>query len=285
MAGYWCEDRNKLLDQPDEFFRIIKTLEGAIRYKMIGQIFEALNPGGRAEKFYATIGASILPKASKAEQLKIGRNAMLEIARMKWSVEFALHKLALYKLGVIRVKKDGDLRTSELLPSDKQALNFFRWKRFRENPQLLGHIVLRAVKIGGSSGKSFLRKLAEIIAKPALAFNSEPETPREKLQSFILKFWACDTTAEIGEPHPALCDFTDEAMLDYLQNKLQKARELGIDTTYLDAVENMDVRSLRAVWERLGLHRPKRPFFRSVQLDRSRRNPLKTGKLLLRNWK
>lgn len=283
MIGYWsAEDRKKQLDQPNQFFQCIRILERAVKGGMTEQIFKVRCYEGRSEIMYADTGARILPKGTKAEQREAGRNALLEIARIKWSVEFALDKLALCKIGLIRPKKDGDLRTAELLPSQEQALNLFRWKRFRENPGLFEHIVLHAIKIGDSS---FLRRLSDTVAKPAREFHPEPTSPRERLQMFVLKSWQREARAKCGDPHPDLCEFTDDAMLAYLQEMLSKAQEVGRDTSYLDAVENMDSRSLRYVWERLGLVRLKRPMFQSVEWDNARRNLLKREKLLIRNWK
>jgi hypothetical protein len=255
----------------------------AIEAGLLQGIVEMIHTKERAEWVYRLRGEFVLKgakrKRSAQEKLEIGRQSFLDYTKAEWSVMFATDKLILYKMGFISAK-DGDLRKAVLLPSWRRTLNLCKWKVIRENPSQLASIILHAIKIG--DGK-FLRRLGDAVAKPAQAFDPKPKTPHDKLQAFLLHGWINEPPDAKGKPSPAFAYFDHERLYDCLQGLWDVARERKGNTEYLDALGSIaDARSLRAIWERLGLIKAN-PLFRSVEVDRSRRNLAPTGKLTVSN--
>jgi hypothetical protein len=208
---------------------------------------------------------------------------MFGYTRAEWSVMFAADKLCLYRMGLVGAK-DGDLRKATLFPPEKRALNLLRWKGVREKPAQIGLPILteRAIRAGDYK---FLRKLSEAVKQPAQQFDPTPKTPGERLQFFLLRYWVAEPPDKFGKPTGALCTFSNDGLLDYLQSIQGIALECGKNTVFLDAVGNLDSDGLRMLRERLGLIQTEKPVFRSAHLQRFRRNRALTGNLVVSDWK
>jgi hypothetical protein len=262
---------------------MIRTLEIAIKAGMSQQILEIGYTESAAQQLYRCCGDFLAQgKFDEQKQFDIGRQFLIRHTEAEWSVMFAGDKLMLRDLGLISAK-DGDLRKAQLRRSPEQVLGLLRWKQFREEPAPILHIISHAIKVGDYK---FLRKLSEVVAKPAEHFKFCPSTPHQKFQSFLLRNWTREPPDKNGHPTPALYSFSDDGLLDYLQELHNMCRKRGQNSEYIDSVENMDSRGLRTVWERLGLIRIEHPVFHSAQAERTRRDLSKlTGKLVVRSWK
>jgi hypothetical protein len=255
----------------------------------VESIERGCKPGDWRTIFEAAVGqAAAAELYSAAEKHLCGGSAkqgageairfVLDDSRAQLSVKMALDRLWLVRVGFIAAP-DGDLRRARLLSSQEQALNLLRWRAFRNRQVDSVHTVIHdAINAGDSK---FLRRLSDLIAQPPREIPVGPDTTDagDRFRFFLLGYWAREVKLPRGGFAPPLYTFTDVSLLEYLQLLHDKADGTPLERT-IEAVMDMDARSLRTCRERLGLFRPGTGTWRHVtQPDRGRRT-LEIGKVI-----
>ncbi len=257
-----------LAGNPIDMFTRAEAVEHAIKLHGWQLVFEASIGGqDRVAELYNAAGKHLAREAAV--------QFVLDHFRAELSTRIAGDRLWLLRLGLVTAK-NGDLKTARLLSAEDQALNLLRWRLFRaRETAAIDFVVKRAIRNGNSK---FLRRLADLVAKPAQDLPSRDSADTaDRFRYFLLEWWTREVKMADGAIVPALYTFGDDAMLDYLLAFEENLHSTAAGAS-LEIVPTLEPRTLRTIWERLGLYRPGVGIWKRAELARPR--TLMAGKKL-----
>ena len=173
---------------------------------------------------------------------KCGREVMEDYWPVFLSAVFARYKLLWYELGVLAVKKKGDLRTAFLVEDPTKILTaMLRWKYGRER---IHHPEIQTAMLWVRRQRN-CRQLLDRIRK---ALGSAPRDVSElTLKYFLIEHWPTALRARGDSFVPPLAYMSDMGLDGFLVYA-----EVGADYL-MDAKEKAS--RTRKIWEHLGLKR------------------------------
>ncbi|MEK7678221.1 MAG: hypothetical protein AAB676_20515 [Verrucomicrobiota bacterium] len=207
-------------------FRVIEHLENEIHAGRIPNLGCALVGKDNADRF----------------ENKCGREVMEDYWPVFLSAVFARYKLLWYELGVLAVKKKGDLRTAFLVEDPTKILTaMLRWKYGRER---IHHPEIQTAMLWVRRQRN-CRQLLDRIRK---ALGSAPRDVSElTLKYFLIEHWPTALRARGDSFVPPLAYMSDMGLDGFLVYA-----EVGADYL-MDAKEKAS--RTRKIWEHLGLKR------------------------------
>ena len=204
------------------------------RLKNIENIEIALD-GGMAESLYELFRGTEL---SRGDYEKCGKESLIELFEIQLRTQIAADKLMFYKIGILKTKSKGDLRTAKIVSDNREQLfAVIRLKMARSHPEVVDAVQRFAREMDAG----FFLRLGAALKRPALDVE---HISASKLQTFLLHCWASERKEKHGRIAPPLCYFSDPAIAK-------------LATIMLKFTPEFSPAIVRKTWERLGLKKSK----------------------------
>ena len=213
---------------PVVIMRRIRVIEKGIKAGKIKLMFQEL------EKFKSA--GSFHPPESQIPIHEPITEADVELFEIWLSTLVAKDRSWLNELSLLKLTKNGDLRTAKLIEDEPELiLKSLRYEMMRSNLGAIRFIQKEAAKMDAN----FFQRLGKILSKPGIGFEHSESKPH----NFLLLHWATYRKHTEGKVIPPLCYFSDPALAMYVEINLKC---LPISPG-----------KIRKIWERLGLHKAK----------------------------
>jgi hypothetical protein len=211
---------NRAKMDPLTRLRSVRYIESALDGRMAQLLFEAWSGERQARQCYR----------------KWGERSTVEFFEIWIRTLIANDKLMFYHLGLLKVRRNGDLRTAELVQEEREQLfALIALRAGRQHPGIKDQVQAEAQKMD----PAFFSRMGAALKRPALEFRHVVGT---KFQSFLLVAWAGDVRDSNGTNFPPLCYYSDPAIAN-LFSILAKGQP------------QVTSAAVRKTWERLGLRK------------------------------
>lgn len=189
-----------------------------------------------------------------------GKELIVEFTSIWLWTKIARDKLRYYELGLVYPRRKGDLRNVTLATKSQQLEVAMKFKISRAHPAVSAYCRRESARME----PEFYSRVAKLLKSRPLEFEYIQSPP---LRSFLLYFWAIESSDRFGGTLPPLCYCSDPVI----------AKLAGL----VGGLSNVTPANVKKTRERLNLHKASTIVFRNVQSKIRSHDGLKVVKITL----